>query len=60
MTQSVLRFLERTAGIELVQVDMVPTGFASAGAVVEAVEAVVTAHGGPGAFALATLSHISR
>ena len=59
MTQSVLRFLEQSAGIELVMVDLVPTGFASSDAVIEAVEAKVAEHGGPSAFAMGVISHLS-
>jgi selenocysteine lyase/cysteine desulfurase len=59
MTQNVLRYLEKAVGIELVPVDMVPTGFRSADAVMAAVEAVVAAHGGPGAFAIGVVSHLS-
>ena len=59
MTQSVLRFLEQSAGIELVMVDLVPTGFASSDAVIEAVVAKVAEHGGPSAFAMGVISHLS-
>jgi isopenicillin-N epimerase len=59
MTQSVLRFLEKSVGVELVAVDMVPTEFKSSDAVMEAVDAVVAEHGGAAAFAIGCISHLS-
>jgi selenocysteine lyase/cysteine desulfurase len=59
MVQSVLRYLEKTHSIELVVVEMESTGFASSVAVIDAVAAVVKAHGGASAFRAAIISHIT-
>ena len=48
-----------SAGIELVMVDLVPTGFASSDAVIEAVVSKVAERGGPSAFAMGVISHLS-
>ena len=59
MVQSVLRYLEKTHGVELVVAEMEPTGFASPEAVLAAVAEVVEAHGGASAFRAAVISHIT-
>lgn len=59
MTHSVLNYLESTVGIELIQVDMVSTGYQSDDAVMAAVENVIADHGGANAFAMGVISHIS-
>ena len=59
MTHSVLNFLEASAGVVLVQVDMVPTAYHSDDAVMSAVEAAIAEHGGADAFAMGVISHIS-
>ena len=59
MVQNVLGYLAKTHGVELVVVEMESTGFASPGAVIDAVAAVVKAHGGPSAFRAAVISHIT-
>lgn len=59
MTHSVLNYLESSVGVVLVQVDMVPTGYRSDNAVMDAVQQTISAHGGPRAFAMGVISHIS-
>jgi selenocysteine lyase/cysteine desulfurase len=59
MVQNVLQYLVKTHAVELVVVEMEPTGFKSPEAVLSAVADVVAANGGPTAFTLSVISHIT-
>ena len=59
MVQSVLAYLVKIHAVELVCVEMEPTGFKSEGAVLAAVSETLAEHGGASAFRAAILSHIT-
>ena len=59
MVQSVLAYLVKIHAVELVCVEMEPTGFKSEEAVLAAVSETLAEHGGASAFRAAILSHIT-
>ena len=59
MVKQILGLLEEQNGVELVQADISADDFKSEQAVLAAIKKVLDAHGGPGAFSLAVISHIS-